>query len=227
MCEKSLIYTECYSIEARTQWCNNQYSALEKITSNLGLDINKVPFSPDFGIGYTQFQPTTWLQYKELKNKNPWDLEDSLYAAALKLKYDGINENEERAIGKYNPNPKYYEDYENKRKEWDQILEDTIFVYDCNSNDFSCALSALKSNYSECTNNNWSIKKKKECIKTKVAEQKEKKLAELEMRKRFLEMSIKTMAIKYVNSTPAILMPKSFTEVKENKNLISEKFKRR
>jgi membrane-bound lytic murein transglycosylase B len=67
-----------YTIEARTQWCNNQYSALEKITSNLGLDINKVPFSPDFGIGYTQFQPTTWLQYKELKNKNPWNLEDSL-----------------------------------------------------------------------------------------------------------------------------------------------------
>jgi membrane-bound lytic murein transglycosylase B len=87
-----------YSIEARTQWCNNQYSALEKITSNLGLDINKVPFSPDFGIGYTQFQPTTWLQYKELKNKNPWNLEDSLYAAALKLKYDGIHDNEWKAV---------------------------------------------------------------------------------------------------------------------------------
>ncbi len=211
-----------YTIEARTQWCNNQYSALEKITSNLGLDINKVPFSPDFGIGYTQFQPTTWLQYKELKNKNPWDLEDSLYAAALKLKYDGIHDNEWKAVWHYNPNEDYINDYLRKRKEWDQILEDTIFVYDCSSNDFSCALSALKSNYSECTENNWSIEKKKECIKTKVAEQKEKKLAELEMRKRFLEMSIKAMQIKYANSTPAILAYKSPTEVKENKDLSSE-----
>jgi len=31
MCEKSLIYTKCYSLEERTQWCNDQYSALEKI----------------------------------------------------------------------------------------------------------------------------------------------------------------------------------------------------
>ena len=214
--------TECYSIEARAQWCNNQYSALEKITSNLGLDINKVPFSPDFGIGYTQFQPTTWLQYKELKNKNPWDLEDSLYAAALKLKYDGIHDDPLKAVKRYNPDKEYIKDYFDKLGIWDQILDDTIFVYDCSSNDFSCALSAIKTNYPECTENNWSIKKKKECIKTKVAEQKEKKLAELEMRKRFLEMSIKTMAIKYVNSTSAILTYKSPTEVKENKNLISE-----
>jgi hypothetical protein len=169
-----------YTIEARTQWCNNQYSALEKITSNLGLDINKIPFSPDFGIGYTQFQPTTWLRYKELKNKNPWNLEDSVYAAALKLKYDGINENEEGAIGEYNRNPKYYRDYLDKRQEWDQILDDTIFVYDCPSNNFSCALSIIKTNYSECTENDWSIKKKKECIKTKVAKQKEQKLAQKE-----------------------------------------------
>ncbi|GIW67246.1 MAG: hypothetical protein KatS3mg096_114 [Candidatus Parcubacteria bacterium] len=53
--------TKCYSTTARTSWCTEQYSALEKITKNLGLDINKVPFSPDFGIGYTQFQPTTWI----------------------------------------------------------------------------------------------------------------------------------------------------------------------
>jgi hypothetical protein len=222
MCEKSLIYTECYSIEARTQWCNNQYSALERITSNLGLDINKVPFSPDFGIGYTQFQPTTWLQYKELKNKNPWDLEDSLYAAALKLKYDGIHDDPLKAVKRYNPDKEYIKDYFDKLGIWDQILDDTIFVYDCSSNDFSCALSAIKTNYPECTENDWSIKKKKECIKTKVALQKEKKLAELEMRKRFLEMSIKTMAIKYVNSTPATLTYKSTTEVKENKDLSSE-----
>jgi len=222
MCEKSLIYTKCYSLEERTQWCNDQYSALERITSNLGLDINKVPFSPDFGIGYTQFQPTTWLQYKELKNKNPWNLEDSLYAAALKLKYDGIHDNEWKAVWHYNHNEDYINDYLGKRKEWDQILDDTIFVYDCHFNDFSCALSAIKTNYPECTENNWSIKKKKECIKTKVAEQKEKKLAELEMRKRFLEMSIKTMQVKYANSTPAILTYKSPTEVKENKNLSSE-----
>jgi hypothetical protein len=39
-----------YTIEARTQWCNNQYSALEKITSNLGLDINKVPFIHSFNL---------------------------------------------------------------------------------------------------------------------------------------------------------------------------------
>jgi hypothetical protein len=189
-----------YTIEARTQWCNNQYSALEKIASNLGLDINKVPFSPDFGIGYAQFQPTTWLQYKELRNKNPWDLEDSLYAAALKLKYDRINENEERAIGEYNRNPKYYRDYLDKRQEWDQILEDTIFVYDCSSNNFSCALSAIKTNYSECTENDWPIKKKKECIKTKVAFQKEQKLAQKQNEAKTLVYEIQILETK--ESTP-------------------------
>jgi len=178
-----------YTIEARTQWCNNQYSALEKITSNLGLDINRVPFSPDFGIGYTQFQPTTWLQYKELKNKNPWNLEDSLYAAALKLKYDGINNDEWKAVWHYNHNEDYINDYLGKRQEWDQILDDTIFVYDCPSNNFSCALSIIKTNYPECTENDWSIKKKKECIKTKVAFQKEKKLAQKE--NEYLSLSYK------------------------------------
>jgi hypothetical protein len=189
-----------YTIKARTQWCNDQYSALEKITSNLGLDINKVPFSPDFGIGYAQFQPTTWFQYKELKNKNPWNLEDSLYAAALKLKYDGINENEEGAIGEYNRNPKYYKDYLDKRQEWDQILDDTIFVYDCPSNNFSCALSVIKEKYPECTENDWSIKKKKECIKTKVAFQKEQKLAQKQNEAKALAYEIQILETK--ESTP-------------------------
>jgi hypothetical protein len=192
--------TECYSIEARTQWCNDQYSALEKITSNLGLDINKVPFSPDFGIGYTQFQPTTWLQYKELKNKNPWNLEDSLYAAALKLKYDGIHNDEWKAVWNYNHNEDYVNDYLEKRKEWDQILDDTIFVYDCPSNNFSCALSVIKTNYPECTENVWSIKRKKECIKTKVAFQKEQKLAQKQNEAKTLVYEIQILETK--ESTP-------------------------
>ena len=220
MCKKSLIYTKCYSIEARTQWFNQQYSALEKITSNLGLDINKVPFSPDFGIGYTQFQPITWLQYKELQNKNPWNIQDSLYAAAIKLKYDGINENEERAIGKYNGDEDYYEDYPKKRKEWDQVLDDTIFVYECPSSDFSCSLSIIKTNYPECIENDWPIKQKKECIKTKVAFQKERKLATLEIKKKILETSIKNISLEYVNTTPItpiFLISRSFNEFKENK----------
>jgi hypothetical protein len=192
--------TKCYSIEARTQWCNDQYSALEKITSNLGLDINKVPFSPDFGIGYTQFQPTTWLQYKELKNKNPWNLEDSLYAAALKLKYDGIHNDEWKAVWNYNHNEDYVNDYLEKRKEWDQILDDTIFVYDCPSNNFSCALSVIKTNYPECTENDWSIKRKKECIKTKVAFQKEQKLAQKQNEAKALAYEIQILETK--ESTP-------------------------
>jgi hypothetical protein len=200
MCKKSSIYTKCYSLEARTQWCNDQYSALEKITSNLGLDINKVPFSPDFGIGYTQFQPTTWLQYKELKNKNPWNLEDSLYAAALKLKYDGIHDDPLKAVKRYNPDKEYIRDYFDRLDAWDQILDDTIFVYDCPSNNFSCALSVIKTNYPECTENDWSIKKKKECIKTKVALQKEKKLAQKENEAKVLAYEIRILETK--ESTP-------------------------
>jgi hypothetical protein len=188
--------TKCYSIEARTQWCNDQYSALEKITSNLGLDINKVPFSPDFGIGYTQFQPTTWLQYKELKNKNPWNLEDSLYAAALKLNYDGIHNYEWKAVWSYNHNEDYINDYLKKRQEWDQILDDTIFIYDCPSNNFSCALSVIKTNYPECTENDWSIKKKKECIRTKVAFQKEQKLAQKQNEAKTLAYEIQILETK-------------------------------
>ena len=192
--------TKCYSPEARNQWCHQQYSALEKITSNLGLDINKVPFSPDFGIGYTQFQPTTWLQYKELQNKNPWNLYDSLYAAALKLKYDGIDKDERLAIKRYNYDDEYFTDYRNKRQEWDQILNDTIFIYDCPSNNFSCSLSIIKKNYLECTENNWSIKKKKECIKTKVAFQKEQKLIRKQKEKQILVYEIKILETK--ESTP-------------------------
>ena len=208
---KKLVYCfdkekQVFTIDARGEWCHQQYSALEKITSNLGLDINKIPFSPNFGIGYTQFQPTTWLQYRELQNRNPWNLYDSLYAAALKLKYDGINENEIKAIEKYDPNPIYFLDYQSKRQEWDQILDDTIFVYDCSSNDFSCALSIIKTNYPECTENDWPIKKKKECIKTKVAFQKEQKLAQKQREAALLALEIKILETK--ESTPTYIEKK-------------------
>jgi hypothetical protein len=200
MCRKSLIYTECYSVEARTQWCNIQYSTLEQITSNLGLDINEMPFSDDFGIGYTQFQPTTWLQYKELRNKNPWNLEDSLYAAAIKLKYDGVHDDPLKAVKRYNSDKEYIRDYFDKLDVWNQILDDTIFVYDCPSNNFSCALSVIKTNYPECTENDWSIKKKKECIKTKVALQKEQKLAQKQNEAKILAYEIQILETK--ESTP-------------------------
>lgn len=197
--------TKCYSTTTRTNWCTEQYSALEKITQNLGLDINKVPFSPDFGIGYTQFQPTTWLSYPELKNKNPWNLEDSLYAAALKLYKDGINENEKIAIIKYNGDRtgEYYDDYKSKKQDWEQILQDTIFVYDCSTNNYSCALSVIKDRFLQCTENNWPIKQKKECLKTEIAKQKQTKLANLEKQKQIIE--IKLISLGYIESTPPYL----------------------
>ncbi|GBD34688.1 hypothetical protein HRbin35_00427 [bacterium HR35] len=192
-----------YTIDERRDWCNEQYKTLEKITKNLGLDINKVPIAPDFGIGYTQFQPTTWILYPELKNKNPWNLEDSLYAAALKLVKDGVNKNEEQAVCSYNCNKDELEKYKDAKQDWEQILQDTIFVYDCSNNDYSCALSVIKDRFLQCTENNWSIRKKKECLKTEVAKQKEIKLANLEKQKQFIELNL--VSLGYVESTPLYL----------------------
>lgn len=210
------ILTKCYNwikgeftINLRKSWCEDQYQALEKIVEHLKLDINKVPFSPDFGIGYAQFQPPTWESYPELKNKNPWNLEDSIYAAAVKILKDGIHDNERLAVKKYNNNDEYIEKFIESRKEWDQIISDTIFVFNCPSNNFSCALAKLKTEFDDCTENDWSIKRKKECIKTRVAQFKETKLANLEKEKN--KLVLRLAHLQTLNSTAAIL---GFPELK-------------
>lgn len=208
--------TKCYNstkkeltLDLREQWCEIQYQTLEKIVIRLKLDINKVPFSSDFGIGYTQFQPTTWESYPELKNKNPWNLEDSIYAAAIKLLKDGIHNNERLAIGRYNGDPEYIKKFIESRQEWDGIISDTIFVFDCKESNFSCGLAKLKTEYDDCTENNWPIKRKKECVKNKVAQMKEVKIANLEKEKS--NLVIKLTRLQTYNSTAvisAILFPR-------------------
>jgi len=193
----------CDSETARRSWCTNQYNTLEKITTRLGLDINKVPFSPDFGIGYTQFQPTTWEMYPELKNKNPWKLEDALYATAIKILKDGIHSNERKAVWYYNQNEDYINNFIDKRVEWDQIISDTAFIFDCSSNDYSCSLAKLKTEFDDCTENNWSIQQKKECIKNKVAFYKQEKIARLQEKRE--KIIITLISLNYYNSTPAYI----------------------
>ncbi len=200
--EQGIQGTKCDSYENRKMWCEKQYAELVKITSRLGLDINKVPFSPDFGIGYTQFQPETWNEYPELQNKNPWNFEDSLYAAAVKLKYDRVNIDPEYAFKKYNPG--LYLKYKEANTEWQQILSDIILVFNCISNDYSCALNVLALNIKpndeyakafneikSCIEQKPSIKEKKDCIKTALQNQKQQTLAEIEKERNNLALRIK------------------------------------
>lgn len=186
---KNIYGVGCNNFEVRKKWCEDQYKTLERIVNKLGLDINKVPFAKDFGIGYAQFQPTTWESYPELKNKNPWNLEDSIYAAAIKLLKDGIHNNERLAIGRYNGDPEYIKKFIESRQEWDGIISDTIFVFDCKENDFSCGLAKLKTEYDDCTENNRPIREKKECIKKKVTLLKQNKILALENKKTNLSNS--------------------------------------
>lgn len=112
----------CDNLEERRRWCEEQRNALERIAGLLNPD--KVPIAPDFGMGYTQFQPTTWKAYRELENRNPWNLKDALYATAIKLKLDGFNENEYRAIQKYNRSEKYWKIYQKRRDDWRSKLKE-------------------------------------------------------------------------------------------------------
>ncbi|PSO44402.1 MAG: hypothetical protein BRC23_01175 [Parcubacteria group bacterium SW_4_49_11] len=78
-----------------------QEDAFENIVNTLGLSVNKkvssCPYPSYQGIGgamgYAQFLPTTWMSWASIVKKynsgeelpNPWNLEDAMLAAAVKL----------------------------------------------------------------------------------------------------------------------------------------------
>lgn len=91
-----------------------QIEALQKIATDLKKDYTKINMSCSGGastyggaIGYTQFLPGTWLQYKDkattlLGHKpDPWDIDDALMMTALYLKDMGAVNNEKEAACKY------------------------------------------------------------------------------------------------------------------------------
>lgn len=115
--------------------CASQKEAFKEITSELGLDPDKMPVSKRawYGncggaMGPAQFMPTTWNLYKNLVSKitgnkpsNPWNPDDAFTASALLLKDNGGSggnyNNEWKAAMRYlagsnwnNPSYKFYGD---------------------------------------------------------------------------------------------------------------------
>lgn len=89
-------------------------TAFKKIMSELGQNPDTTPVSCALrgggwggAIGYTQFLPTTWLDYKDEASKllgrapNPWKLEDALLVTALYTKRIGALTNERDAACRY------------------------------------------------------------------------------------------------------------------------------
>ncbi len=89
-------------------------TAFKTIMSELGQDPNTTPVScalPGGGwggaIGYTQFLPTTWLQFKAEGTRllgrapNPWKIEDALLMTAIYTKNLGALTNERDAACRY------------------------------------------------------------------------------------------------------------------------------
>ena len=106
----------------RQAWCTYQQDILEEICQEVGENSNKVPIACDYGMGATQFQPTTWREYPELKGKSPWQESDVIFATGIKLYKDGVLQNKEEAIEKYNTDSEYLSDVLKKEKKWKQEL---------------------------------------------------------------------------------------------------------
>ncbi len=69
------------------------------ICRQYGLDPNKMPISPTWAMGPSQFEPSVWMKYGW--PGNPWNLKDALVAMARKLKAGGV--------AGYNPGHPTYE----------------------------------------------------------------------------------------------------------------------
>jgi len=95
---------DCYIHLGRRSAAESEKNALFQITSNLGLDPDKLPVSrkPSYGcggaMGPAQFLPTTWLRFSnrvaELTGHNPpnpWNVEDAFTAAAIFLADSGAS----------------------------------------------------------------------------------------------------------------------------------------
>lgn len=92
----------CYISLGRRSAAENQKNAFFKITSQLGLDPDKMPVSrrPSYGcggaMGPAQFIPTTWLLFEDKvaaltghTPPNPWNVEDAFTASAVFLSEAG------------------------------------------------------------------------------------------------------------------------------------------
>lgn len=93
---------DCYIRLGRRSAAENQKNAFFAITSQLGLDPNKMPVSrrPSYGcggaMGPAQFIPTTWLLFEDKTANltghnppNPWSVEDAFTASAIFLAESG------------------------------------------------------------------------------------------------------------------------------------------
>lgn len=95
---------ECYLRLRKPERAETEKAAFFAIISKLGLDPNSVKVSrePNYGcggaIGPAQFIPSTWLAYEEEVARltghnppNPWSIEDSFIASAIKLARGGAS----------------------------------------------------------------------------------------------------------------------------------------
>jgi len=84
-----------------------------QICAENGMNALSVKGSSAGAIGFMQFMPSTWQKYKDASGNlpyNPWDEEDSIFAAARLLAENGGKEEMYRAIFNYNPDPDYVDE---------------------------------------------------------------------------------------------------------------------
>lgn len=84
-----------------------------QICSEKGINPSSVKGSKAGAIGFMQFMPSTWQKYKDASGNppyDPWDEEDSIFAAAKLLAENGGKEEIYRAIWNYNPDPDYVDE---------------------------------------------------------------------------------------------------------------------
>ena len=114
----------------RLNWCTSQQNALERICGKLGLnpnDSNKVRITMDYGMGPSQFQPTTW-EGRGFSG-NPWSLNSAVLSMAIKL-----GGGSEWSMAKsYNGGSNYADRAVRRAKEWQSIIDVDVcgFSLDC------------------------------------------------------------------------------------------------
>ncbi len=114
-CGLSDTQIELKAIERCNEWNQspNYGQGFRDICTQLGLDYNKMPISPTWAMGPSQFIAGTWRAYRCSSSANPWNLNDAVCAMGKKLK---------GGVANYNPGHSTYESIVmGAAKRWEEV----------------------------------------------------------------------------------------------------------
>ena len=186
----------------RGGWCADQQKALETICKTNLLDANQVSIANDYGMGAAQSQPTTWIGYDTLKNKNPWNLDGAIFAMGLKLTdpKNNVNLNERGALVAYNGLDDYPDIVLPLATDWEtNYFSRVAILYGCKSaNDDTCILNSLSDISKSCDS--------KVCISQNIQQKSEDKIKILQEQLNNLQKQLVASEVQKINmSVPTVL----------------------